>query len=175
MHTLLHSSPQHWPTPPLKTPGHSWASLVQSPVGSLFLPPGSGAHKLLFVPSKSLFPQSCVSSGGSMVGLTATSLCLCYNQVYCTQSPCPCSSPLLTCTSTRDTQTQFCLSLCGVSGSWCAQGMFEPSECLWQEWGLILNLISLLLPSRWGFSFVLGHRIFPQSCSSTMQLLLHHK
>ena len=30
-------------------------------------------HKVLFVPSRSLFPQSCVSSGGSMVGLMATS------------------------------------------------------------------------------------------------------
>ena len=30
-------------------------------------------HKVLFVPSKSLFPQSCVSSGGSAVGLMATS------------------------------------------------------------------------------------------------------
>ena len=29
-------------------------------------------HKVLFVPSKSLFPQSCVSSGSSMVGLMAT-------------------------------------------------------------------------------------------------------
>ena len=28
-------------------------------------------HKVLFVPSKSLFPQSCVSSGGFMVGLMA--------------------------------------------------------------------------------------------------------
>ena len=34
---------------------------------------GPGAHKVLFVPSKSLFPQSCVSSGGSMVGLMVTS------------------------------------------------------------------------------------------------------
>ena len=32
-----------------------------------------GAHKVLFVPSKSLFPQSCVTSGGSMVGLMVTS------------------------------------------------------------------------------------------------------
>ena len=32
-----------------------------------------GVRKVLFVPSKSLFPQSCVSSDGSMVGLTATS------------------------------------------------------------------------------------------------------
>ena len=30
-------------------------------------------HKVLFVPSKSLFPQSCVSSGSSMVGLMVTS------------------------------------------------------------------------------------------------------
>ena len=37
---------------------------------SLFLGPGS--HKVLFVPSESLSPQSCVRSGGSMVGLMAT-------------------------------------------------------------------------------------------------------
>ena len=30
-------------------------------------------HKALFVPSKSLFPQSCLSSGSSMVGLMVTS------------------------------------------------------------------------------------------------------
>ena len=119
------------------------------------------------------------------------------------QSPCPCSSPLLTHTSTGDTQTQFCLSLCGVSGSWCTQSLFEPSECLWQVWGLILNTISPLPPSCWGFSFALGRGVFsskslqrctaaapaptvllgfsalghglsPHSCSSTMQLLLQH-
>ena len=38
--------------------------------------------------------------------------------------------------------SQFCLSLCGVLGSWCAQGLLEPSERLWQEWGLILNMNS---------------------------------
>ena len=43
---------------------------------------------------------------------------------------------------TGDTQTQFCLSLCWVSVSWCAQGLFEPSEHLWWVWGLILNAIS---------------------------------
>ena len=63
----------HRPMPPPETPGHSQASLGQSLVGSLFLSPGPGAQKVLFVPSKSLFPQSCVSSGGSMVGLMATS------------------------------------------------------------------------------------------------------
>ena len=59
------------PTPAPETPRHSQASLGQSLVGSLLL--GPGAHKVLFVPSKSLFPQSCVSSGSSMVGLMATS------------------------------------------------------------------------------------------------------
>ena len=53
--------------------------------------------------------------------------------------PLPCSRPLLTCTSTADTQTQFCLRLCGVSGSWCTRGLFESSEPFWWVWGLILN------------------------------------
>ena len=44
-------------------------------------------------------------------------------------------------------KTQFWLSLCGVYGSWCSQGLFEPSERLWRVWGLILNMISPLLPS----------------------------
>ena len=55
---------------------------------------------------------------------------LCHTQV-CTQSPWPCSSPLLTRTCTGDAQTQFFLSLCGVSGPWCTQSVFEPSEHLW--------------------------------------------
>ena len=46
------------PTPSPETTGHSLASLGQSPVGSLLLCPGM--HKFLLVPSKSLFPQSCV-------------------------------------------------------------------------------------------------------------------
>ena len=97
---------------------------------------------------------------------------LCQTQVCCTQSPCPCGSPLLTQTSLGDTQKQFCLSLCGLSGSWCAQGLFEPSEHLWRVWSLILNMISPLLPSCWGFSFVPGRGIFPNSCSSAKQPLL---
>ena len=36
---------------------------------------------------------------------------------------------------------------------------FEPSKCLWWVWGLILNMISPLLPSCGGFSFVLGRRV----------------
>ena len=57
---------------------------------------------------------------------------------------------LLTCASTGDTQT-----LKGSSGS-VSMGslgpsahkiLFEPSEHLWRVWGLILNVILLLLPS----------------------------
>ena len=47
--------------PPLETPRHSQASLAQSLVGSLLLSPGSWCTQVLFVPYKSLFPQSCVS------------------------------------------------------------------------------------------------------------------
>ena len=56
-----------------ETPDHSlaiWVSLLWGHCSFLL---GLGAHKVLFVPSKSLFSQSCVSSGGSMVGFLATS------------------------------------------------------------------------------------------------------
>ena len=48
-----HRQPTPWP----ETPGHLWTSLGQSLVGSLLFSPGSGPHKVLFVPSKSLFPS----------------------------------------------------------------------------------------------------------------------
>ena len=50
--------------------GQVWVSLLWGHCSFLL---GPGEHKVLFVPSKSLFPQSCVSSGGSMVGLMVTS------------------------------------------------------------------------------------------------------
>ena len=49
-------------TPLPETPGHSWASLAQSLVGSLLLSPESWCTESFVVPSKSLFPQSCGSS-----------------------------------------------------------------------------------------------------------------
>ena len=54
----------------LDTHGQVWVSPLW---GHCFFLLGPGVHKVLFVPSKSLFPQSCVSSGGSMVGFMATS------------------------------------------------------------------------------------------------------
>ena len=73
--------------------------------------------------------------------------------------PLPLRRPLLTNTFTGDTQTQFWLSLCGVSGPSCAEGLFEPSDHLWPVRGLIPNVISPLLPSCWGFSFALGRAV----------------
>ena len=69
-------------------------------------------HKVLFVPSKSLFPQSCVNSVGSMVGLMATSSKRAYAIPRCAapRAPVPAAGHCLG-TSTGDTQTQFWLSL----------------------------------------------------------------
>ena len=142
------------------TPGNSRASLGQSLLGSLPLSPLSWWTQVLFVPFNNLFPQFCVSSGECMVGLMATSSKKDYAYPdLLHQSPHPCGSPLLTHTSARNTQTQSWLSLCGVSGSWCAQGLFEPSECLWRLWVLILNVILPLLPSCWSSSFALRHGV----------------
>ena len=54
----------------LDTHRQVWVSLFGGH-GSFLL--GPGEHKILFVPSKSLFPQPRVSSGSSMAGLMATS------------------------------------------------------------------------------------------------------
>ena len=139
----------HWPTPPLEIPGHSQESLGHCLVGSLLLSPGAWCIQgSICALQESVSPVLCkfwqlyggVNGDHLQEGL-------CHTQVCCTQSPCPYSSPLLTHTSEGDIQTQFCLSLCGVSRSWCTQGLFESSEHLWQVWGLILNMILPLLPS----------------------------
>ena len=121
-------------------------------------------------PPRVYFPVLCTLGqlyGGVNGGLLQEGLC--HTHVCCTQSPCSCCSALLIHTSIGDAQIQFCLSFCAVSGSWCTQGLFEPSEHLWWEWSLILNANSSCLPSCWDFSFVLGHVISSQSCSSAMQ------
>ena len=115
------------------SPGHSKASLGQSLLGSLLLSPGSSyTHISVCALQESVSPVLCKFwqlYGGVNGNLLQEGLY--HTQVYCTQSPCPHSSPLLTRTSAGDTQTQFWLSLCEVSGSWCTQGLFEPSKCLW--------------------------------------------
>ena len=159
------------PMPLPETPRHSWANLGQSLVGSLLLYPGSwciqGSVCALLCSPQDYFPVLCkFSQLYSGVNYDLLQEGLCHTQV-CVQSPCPCGSPLLTHTSTGDTHTQFCLSLCGIPGSCCAQGLFEPSEPLWQEQGLILNVNSPLLLSWWGFSFTLVRGVSPYGHSST--------
>ena len=141
VHALNSAAGHHQPMPSLETPGHPQACLEQSPVVTV---PFSWVlvHKVLLCPPRVYFPvlckfwQLCGGLNGDLLQEGS-----CHIQVCCTQSPCPCSSPLLTCTTTGDTQAQFYLSLCAVSGSWCPQGLFEPSEHLWWVWGLILNMI----------------------------------
>ena len=79
MHALQHSVPPtlHQATADprlhrrlLDTYGQVWVSLLWGHWSFLL---GPGVHKVLLVPSKSLFPRSCVSSGGSVVGLMAPS------------------------------------------------------------------------------------------------------
>ena len=96
---------------------------------------------------------------GMVTSLKRACATCCVIQVCCTQRPCPCGRPLLTCTFTGDTQT-----LKGRSGSVSVGSpgaykiLFEPSEHLWQVWGLILNAILPLLPSCCG-TFALGYEI----------------
>ena len=102
------------PAPLLETPGHLGISPGQSLVGSLLLSPGSWYAQGCFFLPRVCFPVLCKFwqlFGGVNGNLLQEGLCHC--QVCSTQSPCPCSSPLLTHTSTGDTQTLFCLSLGG--------------------------------------------------------------
>ena len=134
MHALLHSVPLACsrPAPTLGSTGDSWTLMGYS--GSIscgFTAPFSWSwctQCFVFALHESVFPVLCKFSqlyGGVNGNLLQEGLY--HTQVYCTQRPFPCSSPLLTRTSSGNTQTLFCLSLCEVSGSWCIQGMSEPS------------------------------------------------
>ena len=77
-HTAALSAPNpeaghHQPMPLMETPGHSWASLGQSLVRSLLFSPAFWCAQGSVCAHQAFVSQSCVSSGGSVVGLTATS------------------------------------------------------------------------------------------------------
>ena len=134
---------------------------------SFLLGPGA---QVSVVPAESI-SQSCGSSGSSMVGLMASSSKRAYAIPRSTapRAPAPAAVhcwpiPL------QETLKHSSVSVSVVSGSWFTQGLFEPSEHLWQECGLILNANSPLLPSCWGFSFALGRGVSPHSLSSTYRL-----
>ena len=159
--TLSSPNPAAGHCPPmtlLETPGHSQASLGQSIVWLLLLSPGSWfAQGFVCALQESISPvlckfwQLCGRVSGSLLqeGLATPRSATPRATV-----PVACHSWPLPPQGTFN-QRQVWLSLCGVS--WCTQGfIFEPSESLWQVWGLILNVMLPLLPSFWGFSFALG-------------------
>ena len=93
------------PTSLPETPGHSRASLGQSLAGSLLLSPGSWCTQGSVCARQEFVSHLCKFwwlYGGINGDLLQEGIC--HTQVCCTQSPCPCSSALLTCTSSRDTQ-----------------------------------------------------------------------
>ena len=165
LHTLLYAVPpnlQQATADPclcwrlLDTHGQVWVNLFWGHCSFLL---GPSSYKGFVHPPRVCFPvlgKFWQLYGGVNDDLLQEGLC--HTQVYCTQSPCPCSSPLLTCTSTGDTQTQFCLSLCGLLGPGAHKVCLSPLS-ISQVWGLILNVILPLLLSCWGFSFALGHGV----------------
>ena len=91
-----------------QTPGYSQTSLGQSFVGSLLLSPGSWCtQSFVCALQESVFPILC-KFWWHYVGVNGNILQegLCHTQFCCTQSPCPFGRPLLTHTSTEDTQTK---------------------------------------------------------------------
>ena len=80
----------HRPTPLPETPGHSWASLEQAPVGSLLLFPGSWCTQGSVCALCEPVSQPCVSSGTLWwVNGDLLQEGLCHTQVCCTLTPTP--------------------------------------------------------------------------------------
>ena len=97
----------HRSTSPPETPGHSQASLGQSLVVSLLLSPGSWCAQCFVCALQESVSPVLYKFWGLYGGINGNFLQdgLCHTPVCCTQSPCPCSRPLLTHTSAGDTQT----------------------------------------------------------------------
>ena len=118
-----------------------------------------------FVPSKSLFLQSCVSSSGSMVGLMVTSSKRAYAIPRSTapRAPTPGESTAGLYLHRRLKHSSVLVSVGslgpGAHKVWLGLGL----ERLWCVRGLILNSILPFLPSCWGSSFALGCGVCPQS------------
>ena len=135
------------PLPTHASTGDSWtqASLGQSLVRSLLLSPGPGAQGSVCALQESI-SQSCVSSGGSMGGLMATSSKRAYAKPRSAAPRAPAPVAVHCCPGPpQETLRDSSGSVSGgVSGSWCTQGLFALSKHLWRGRGLVLNTI---LPS----------------------------
>ena len=165
MQALLHSGPPNlqWATADprlcqrlLDTCGQVWVSLLWGHCSFLL---GPGVHKILFVPSKSLFPQSCVSSGSSVVGLMATSFKRAYAIPRSTapRAPAPAAVHCWPVPLQETLKHSFCSVCVGFLGPGAHKVYLFRASQAWM--GLILNATLPLLPSFWGFSFALGIRV----------------
>ena len=117
VHTVALSAPDSaaghlQPTPVPETPGHSWACLGMSVsffVGSLLLSPRSWYAQGFVCALQESVSSIRYKFWWFYSGVNGDLLQegLCHTQVCCTQSPCPCGRPLLTCTTSGDTQHSF--------------------------------------------------------------------
>ena len=144
--------PCSMPPPTHASAGDSWTLTGKSgsvSCGATAPSPGSWCAQGSVSALQGSVSKSCVSSGDSMMGLMATSSkrVMPYPGLLHPEplplGPATADPHLLR----RHPDTVLSLSLCGVSGSWCAQGWFEPSGHLWQVWGLIRNVVLPLLPT----------------------------
>ena len=95
-----------------------WVSLLWGHCPFLL---GPGVHKVLFVPPR-VCPQSCVSSGSSVVGLIVTSSKRAYATPRSTAPRAPAPAAVHCDPYLLSRHSQFCLSLWGL-GSWCTPGL----------------------------------------------------
>ena len=161
----------------LDTQRQVWVSLLWGHCLFLLSP---GACKGFVCALQECVSQSCVSSGGSTIGLMVTSSKRAYAIPRSTApgAPAPTAVHCLP-ISTGDTHTQFSLSLCGVSGSQRVQGHFSFLVGMGFDSKCDFATPPPTPSSLWGFSFAFGSRLSPQSHSSTTQpplkLLFHVK
>ena len=180
--------PQPCSRPP---PIHTFAGNFQppagkSPVRSLFLGPGAQGS---VVPAKSLFPQSCVSSGCSMLGLMATSckrtyaipaprasvLAADHRQPVRPQETLKHSSVSVSVGSLGPGAHKVCLSPLSISGRsrFNSKHEFAPPTVLLGlrlcpcAWGISSQPLQCL-PSYWGFSD-LERGVYPHGQSREVQ------
>ena len=116
----------------LDTHGQVWVSLLWDLCSFLL---GPDVHKVLFVPSKRLFPQSCVSSDSSMVGLMTTSSKRAYAipKSAATRAPAPAAVHYWSVPPQETLKhSKTGLGLCGIS--WCAQGF------VWALWASLVGM-----------------------------------
>ena len=123
-----HAAGHHQPTLLLETPGHSWASLGQSPMGSLLLSPGSWcAQGFVCALQESISPVLC-KFWCLLGGVKTLQEGLCHPGSLHPE-PLPlwqATADLYLHRSYSNTQRQVWLSLCGVSGV--HNVSFEPSN-----------------------------------------------